>query len=66
MTTVQEIEKAVSSLPKPELDEFRTWFEKFDNEAWDEQFEADAKSGKLDHLADQAIKDFKEGRCTEL
>jgi hypothetical protein len=33
---------------------------------WDEQLEKDVQSGKLDHLADQALKDLKEGRCTEL
>lgn len=62
MTTVQEIEKAVANLPKPDLDKFREWFDKFDAENWDRQFEKDALSGKLDKLADQALKDYKEGR----
>jgi hypothetical protein len=66
MTTVQEIEKAVKSLPMPELYKFREWFEKFDAETWDRQFEKDIHTGKLNHLADQALKDHKEGRCTEL
>ncbi|MCP5101729.1 MAG: hypothetical protein GY950_00035 [bacterium] len=66
MTTVHEIEKAVVNLPMPELDKFRTWFEKFDARVWDEQLERDAQSGKLDCLADQALKDLEEGRCTEL
>jgi len=30
MTTVKEIEKAVQSLPEPELGSFRAWFEEFD------------------------------------
>ena len=66
MTTVQEIEKAVENLPKPDLDKFREWFDKFDAEAWDRQFENDVLTGKLNKLADQALKDYKEGRCTEL
>jgi len=66
MTTVQEIEKAVAHLPGPELDRFRRWFEKFDAGLWDRQFEKDVQSGKLDCLADQALKDLEEGRCTEL
>lgn len=66
MTTVQEIEKAVVNLPEPELDKFRTWFQEFDAEVWDKQLEKDARSGKLDHLADQALKDLEEGHCTEL
>ena len=60
MTTVKEIEEAVANLPKPEVDKFRLWFEKFDAELWDTQFENDVRSGKLDLLADQALKDFKE------
>jgi hypothetical protein len=66
MTTVKEIEEAVANLPKTELDKFRLWFEKFDAELWDKQFEDDVRSGKLDRLADQALKDFEEGRCTKL
>ena len=66
MTTVQEIEEAVIQLPEPELDTFRRWFEKFDAGLWDRQFEKDVQSGKLDSLADQALKDLEEGRCTEL
>jgi hypothetical protein len=66
MTTVQEIEQAVAHLPGPKLAEFRSWFEKFDADAWDRQFNKDVRAGKLDQLADQALKDLKEGRCTGL
>ena len=66
MTTVQEIEKAVSHLPKPDLDKFRSWFDKFDADAWDKQFEEDALSGKLDQLANRALEDFANKRCVEL
>ena len=66
MTTVIEIEKAVANLPKREFDKFRSWFEKFDAELWDKQFEADVIAGKIAHLEEQALKDFKEGRCTKL
>lgn len=66
MTTVQEIENAVANLPKPDLDKFRKWFDRFDAENWDRQFEKDVLNGKLNKLASQALKDNKEGRCTEL
>jgi hypothetical protein len=66
MSTVQEIEKAVKQLPPEELAAFRSWFLGFDADAWEQQFAADVKSGKLDHLAAQADADFKAGRCTEL
>ena len=66
MTTVQEIEDAVAHLPGPDLGRFRAWFAEFDAEAWDREFEEDAKSGKLDSLADKALQDLAQGRCSEL
>lgn len=66
MTTVQEIEAAVARLPGSELDRFREWFIKFDTAEWDRKFEEDARSGKLDYLADQALDDLAQGRCSEL
>ena len=66
MQNVQEIEKAVSQLSRKELLCFREWFAKYDQDAWDEQFEKDATSGKLDNLADQAIADFTAGKCKEI
>ncbi len=66
MLTTQEIEQAVSRLPSEELTRFREWFDEFDAKVWDMQFEADVKSGKLDGLANQAIADFRAGKCKEL
>ncbi len=66
MLTTQEIEQAVSRLPSEELTRFRDWFDEFDAKVWDMQFEADVKSGKLDGLANQAIADFRAGKCKEL
>ena len=64
--TIQEIEQAITELSPGELARFREWFEEFDAQAWDEQFESDAKSGKLDKLANKAINDFHEGKAEEL
>ncbi len=66
MITVQEIERAIISLSPKKLAEFRAWFEEFDATAWDEQFEADVVSGKLDAIAEEAIKDFKNGNFKEI
>jgi putative addiction module component (TIGR02574 family) len=33
---------------------------------WDRELEADIREGRLDTLADEAIKDLKEGHCTDL
>ena len=57
--TIQEIEQAITELSPKELARFREWFEEFDAQAWDEQFERDVKSGKLDKLANKAIIDFR-------
>ena len=36
--------------------------ENFEQELWDEEFEGDVKLGKLDILAEQAIRDFQDGK----
>jgi len=66
MTTIIEIEKAISNLPPEELAQFRAWFEESDAAVWDRQFEEDVVSGKLDAIADKAISDFKNGNFKEL
>lgn len=66
MSTVQEIESAVSQLPPEELERFREWFDRFAADAWDRQIAADAAAGKLDGLAEKALRDYHEGRCQEL
>jgi hypothetical protein len=66
MSTVLEIEDAVQKLSRGDLAAFRDWFLGFDAAAWDKQFEEDVAAGRLDALADAAIRDLREGRCTEL
>ena len=66
MSTILEIESAISKLSREELSAFRAWFKDFDAEAWDRQFEEDARAGRLDTLAEQALRDLREGRCTDL
>ena len=66
MSTVQEIEDAILKLPSQELAEFRAWFAEFDAAAWDRQFEEDVAAGRLDDLAEEALLDLREGRCTDL
>lgn len=66
MSTVQEIQEAVSQLPLEDLTAFRLWFAEFDAALWDRQFEADVAAGRLDQLAEEALQDLREGRCTDL
>lgn len=66
MSRVERIEGQVAELSAKELVEFRKWFAEFDASAWDQQFEADVRSGKLDKLAEQARNDHAAGRSTKL
>jgi hypothetical protein len=66
VSSLREIEDAVSKLSRQELLAFRDWFSGFDAVAWDRQFEEDVAGGHLDALADEAIQDLREGRCKDL
>ncbi|CAN5793343.1 hypothetical protein BH23GEM3_BH23GEM3_14550 [soil metagenome] len=62
MSNVEEIERAVSSLSREELFEFRSWFLEFDAEGWDQQLEEDVAAGRLDELAEEAHAEYRTGR----
>jgi hypothetical protein len=64
--SVQDLEAAVSSLPREDLSAFHQWFEEFIADAWDQQIEDDIKAGRLDHLVAEADREFEAGRCTPL
>jgi hypothetical protein len=66
MKKVEEIEHQVQDLTGEELGSFRRWFAEFDAQAWDRQFEDDARAGKLDRLADRALRAHKAGESSEL
>jgi hypothetical protein len=66
MSTVQEIEQAIRQLPPEELAKLRAVFAELDHEIWDAQIEADAAAGRPDALAEEALRDLRGGRCTEL
>jgi hypothetical protein len=66
MTTVRDIEDAIRKLSPRDLTELREWFLEFNSAVWDAQFESDVRNGKLDALADQALRDLDQGKCTDL
>ena len=66
MSTVDEIAEAIRKLPAEALASFRAWFAEFDAVAWDRQLEQHVAEGRLDNLADEALRDLREGRCTDL
>lgn len=66
MRKLEEVEEQIRSLSETDLVEFRKWYAEFDANAWDKQFEADVRAGKLDSLADAARRAHKEGKSTKL
>jgi hypothetical protein len=66
MTTAEDIEKAVEQLDPRELARFRAWFEVFDAEQFDATIERDARAGKLDAHAEEALAAYRAGRSREL
>lgn len=66
MSNVEDIEKAVENLAPGELAKFRAWFDEFDGARFDERIERDARDGKLDRLAEQALAAHRDGRTREL
>jgi predicted transcriptional regulator len=59
--TTEDIEKAVEQLPPRELARFRAWFEAFDAGQFDAAIERDARAGKLDGLAEEALAEQRAG-----
>lgn len=66
MTELEKIEQRIQRLSPDELRKFRAWYAEFDARIWDEQIEADAKSGKLDKLVSEAVSDYRSGKRREL
>ena len=61
MSRVEKIENQIKELSPDELAALRDWFADFDADAWDRQMEADINAGKLDSLAERALRDHEPG-----
>lgn len=55
MTRVEQLESEIKALTPEELATFWEWFEEYAADEWDRQIESDARAGKLDHLASEAL-----------
>jgi hypothetical protein len=66
MSKIELIEQQIEKLSPEELAAFRAWYALFDAEAWDRQFEAGTKAGKLDALAEKALCAHTHGQSTKL
>ncbi len=66
MTKLEQIEKAVLELTEEEQAKFRQWFAEHDARLFDEEIECDAKAGKLNARAEEALAEHRAGGSTEL
>ena len=64
--SLQELESAVRILPAEDFARSSACFDEWRAEQWDQQIEADALVGRLDHLAEAALAEFRAGQFTRL
>lgn len=55
MSSLEQIEAAILSLPSNDFEKLRHWFFDMDYQRWDEQLERDIADGSLEALAEEAI-----------
>ncbi len=63
---IEQIKEAVLQLSPEDSAVLRSWFDEFDADVWDKRFELDVAEGRLDALANEALLDVQQGRCTDL
>jgi hypothetical protein len=66
VSTVSEIQEAITRLSAAEQRHLANWFEEALEEAWDNQIEEDIKAGRLNDLTAQAEADIAAGRVKPL
>ena len=66
MGKVEKIEDEVQALSPTELAQFRAWFLEYDWAAWDQQLGRDVQAGRLDDLADKALREHAADETTPL
>jgi hypothetical protein len=66
MSTVTEIQQAITRLSAAEQRQLARWFEEKLEGAWDAQIEEDIKAGRLNDLIAQAEADIAAGRVKPL
>jgi hypothetical protein len=66
MTNVQKLERMIEGLSPEELAELRAWLVEREAEAWDQEIELDAASGKLDKLFATSLAAHRAGESREI
>ena len=66
MSTVAEIEAAISNLPPQDFAQVRDWLLERDNLLWDKQIKEDAAAGRLNHIVEEIESDIAAGKVKPL
>jgi len=64
MSTVEQIEAAIQQLPREDFFRLHEWVKDRFEDEWDKQFEEDAKAGRLDRVAREALAEYRAGKST--
>lgn len=66
MGKIEHITEQVEALEGEDFKAFEAWFDELKADRWDRQIETDAKAGRLDRLAEEALAHHRAGRTTPL
>ncbi|TIV70263.1 MAG: hypothetical protein E5V89_15360 [Mesorhizobium sp.] len=66
MTKLEQIQALVTDLDPAEFKALAAWFEALQADLWAKRIEADAKAGRLDKLAEQALAEIQAGKLRPL
>ncbi len=64
MSTVKDIESAITRLDPKDVHAVADWLQEYREELWDKQIAADAKTGKLDSLIKKAKSGHRAGKSS--
>ena len=65
MTKLEQIQSSIETLTPEEIAKLREWLDELGERLFDERIERDAKAGKLDKLAEEALANLKARRRVE-
>lgn len=66
MTTVQEIEAAITRLPSNDVANLMQWLTEYHANLWDQQIEQDLEAGRLDALLADVEREYAAGLAEPL
>lgn len=66
MTRLEKIEREIEGLPPEDVRALGAWLDELRARLWDDEIRRDAKAGKLDALAAEALAEFRAGGTSPL